>query len=346
VRYIAALALAASLSGQAPRFDVQSRLVQVPVTVTDAKGRSVEDLGAADFAVLDEGRPQTAAVDSIATGVAPIALVVAVQSSGISAAALAKVRRIGSMIQPLVTGEFGCAALVTFAERVEWRQDCTNDPGAISRAFRAIEPGEAKRARLLDAAYEGVERLRRRPNEARRVLLLISESRDRGSETDLQTVVIAAHAAGVTVYAAPYSAFKTAFTAKPGDAGEPPQPAGPEPRTHQPAAPASHANIPVPPVKDRVDILGGIGEWVRLRMAHTTQALAGATGGATFPFARQRGIEDAIEKLGAELHTQYVLSFTPREPAPGYHRLEVRVARRGEFRIRARPGYWAAREPR
>ena len=43
--------------------------------------------------------------------VAPIALVVAVQSSGISAAALAKVQKIGAMIQPLITGDRGRASL-------------------------------------------------------------------------------------------------------------------------------------------------------------------------------------------------------------------------------------------
>jgi hypothetical protein len=107
------LAFAATLAAQNPRFDVRSRLVLVRVTVTDAKGNSIDGLEPGDFLVLDNGRPQKGAVDTIDTGVAPIALVMAVQSSGISAAVVEKVRRIGAMIQPLVVGERGCAGLVS-----------------------------------------------------------------------------------------------------------------------------------------------------------------------------------------------------------------------------------------
>lgn len=66
---------------------------------------------------------------------------------------------------------------------------------------------------MLDAVQSAAEHLRARPN-ARRVLLLISESRDRGSETALDQAAIAAQKADVTIYAVTYSAFKTAFTSK------------------------------------------------------------------------------------------------------------------------------------
>ena len=337
------LASALSLAAQDSRFDVRSRLVLVPVTVTDAKGRLVDGLEASDFRVLDNGRAQKTVVDTISTGVAPIALVIAVQSSGISVAVLEKVRKIGVMIQPLITGERGCAALVSFAERVTWLQDCTNDPEALSRAFRQLQPGENKRARMLDAVHEAIGHLRRQPN-ARRVLLLISESRDRGSESDLDVVTIAAQSMGVTVYAATYSAFKAAFTSKsPVELPRPTKPPVPNDNMETiDGAPPSKYNPKIPPPEQRVDVLAGIGELARLDKTNTTRVLTGRTGGTTLPFTRQKGLEDAIEKLGAELHTQYVLSFAPEASAPGYHSLEVRVARRGEFRIRARPGYWSA----
>ena len=95
-----------------------------------------------------------------------------------------------------------------------------------------------------------------------------------------------------------------------------------------------------------MDVLGAIGEMARLNQANTAEVLTKSTGGTTFPFTRQKALEEAIEKLGAELHTQYVLSFVPEAPAPGYHTLDVRLTRPGEFRIRARPGYWATEEAR
>jgi VWFA-related protein len=336
-----AIVLAVSLAAQEERFQVQSRVVLIPVTVTDSKGRFIDGLNAPDFVVIDDGRPQKVVVDSFTTGVAPIALVIAVQSSGISAAVLEKVQKIGGMIQPLITGERGCAALVAFAERVQWLQDCTGDQDALASAFNRLQPGDEKSGRMLDAAHEAIERLRRRPN-VRRTLLLISESRDRGSESDLDSVVLAAQSAGVAVYAITYSAFKTAFTSKSSQAVSPPPERQPRPNRTEPLS--AKGRVPIPPAEQRVDILGGIGELARLGKTNTTQVLTDQTGGITFPFARQKGLENAIEKLGAELHMQYVLSFTPAAPEPGYHRLEVRVTGGGRYRVRARPGYWSVKQ--
>jgi VWFA-related protein len=340
-----AASLAACLGAQEPRFDVRSRLVLVSVTVTDLKGRSIDGLEASDFQLFDNGRPQKATVDTFDTGVAPIALVVAVQSSGISIPVLEKVRKIGAMIQPLITGDRGCAGVVSFAERVEWLEDCTKSPDALERAFRGLRPGEDKEGRLLDAVQSAVEHLRRQPN-SRRVLLLISESRDRGSESALDVVTSAVQSAGVTVYAATYSAYKTAFTSKV-LVSRPKQPL--KPKTPNDNIGTLDGNPPGrynpwpknPPPEQQVDVLGGIGELARLGKTNTTEALTKSTGGTTFPFTRQKALEAAIEKLGAELHTQYVVSFVPESSAPGYHTLEVRLAQPGEFRLRARPGYWS-----
>lgn len=324
---------------QQETFDAQSRLVLVPVTVVDSKGRFIDGLEAADFIVLDNGRPQPVTVDTLATGVAPIALVIGVQTSGISVPVLEKVRRIGSMVQPLVTGSRGCAALVAFAQTVRWLAECANDTDPLQRALAQLQPGEAKSGRMLDAASGAIDRLRKMANH-RRVLLLISESRDRSSESDLESVVHAAQAASVTVYAATYSAFKTAFTTK--ASSRDPIPSRPVPPRYDPKNPPRRDREPImPPPEQRVDILGGLGELNRLGKPNTAQILASATGGTTFPFTRQKGLETAIEKLGAELHSQYVLSFSPATAEQGFHRLEVKLARAGEYRLRTRAGYWA-----
>jgi VWFA-related protein len=343
MRPAAVVVFALSLTAQESRFEVRSRMVMLPATVTDAQSHVVDGLEASDFIVLDNGRAQKVTVDTIGTGVAPVALVIAVQSSGISAAVLQKVQKIGGMIQPLITGERGCAALVSFAERVAWLQDCTSDPAALDRALRQLRPGDQKRARMLDAANTAIAHLGQRPN-ARRVLLLISESRDRGSEADLAVVAAAAQSAGVTVYAATYSAFKTAFTSTSPPSTTRRSVEQPVPNVYGtvdgiPSAPWDPKLIPP---DQSVDLLSGIGELARLHKTNTTLVLTTGTGGATLPFTRQRGLEDAIEKLGAELNAQYILSFAPEASTVGYHVLEVRLARAGDFRIRARPGYWFA----
>ncbi len=347
MRILCLIAVAAAAAAQDTRFGVQSRLVLVPVTVSDAKGRTVDGLEPDRFTVLDAGRPQSATVDTIGTGVAPIALVVAIQASGISKPVLEKVRKIGAMIRPLVSGERGCAAVVSFSERITWLQECTNDEDAIALAFEHVRAGEPKKARMLDAAADAIERLKKYPN-SRRVLLMISESRDRGSETALEQVAVAAQTAGVAVYSATYSAIATSFAKKP-DEVEPRPPRRPDKPSDETGTvtgappqcgPYGCPSPQLPPPEQQIDLIGAIGEISRLGKANTTQALARATGGTTFPFTRLRGLENAIQKLGDELHSQYLLSFVPSDSRPGYHPIEVRV-NGGDFRIRARPGYWA-----
>jgi VWFA-related protein len=348
MRWVMILVWTPLLSAQEPRFDARSRLVMIPVTVTDAKGRSMDGLETADFLVFDNGKAQPAVVDTIDTGVAPIALVVAVQSAGISAAAIEKIQKIGTMIQPLITGERGRASLVSFDHAVTWLQDFTNDQDLLQQAFQHLRPlsrpGEDKEARLLDAVHQAIERLRKRPNE-RRVLLLISESRDRGSETTLDAATVAAQAAGVAVYALTYSAFKTAMTSKVPVAA-PRRPLKPRLPSDQIGSsngmpPGKYNPWPKkPPPEQQVDVLGGVGELKRLAKANSAEALTKATGGAIFPFTREKALEQALQKFSGELHSQYVISFAPVTPAPGYHRVEVRLVRNAKVVIRARPGYW------
>lgn len=351
MRYRLVLALTATLCAQDAgdsRFAARSRLALVPVNVSLPQGGAVPGLEADDFLVLDNGRPQKATVDSIDTGLAPIALIVAVQSSGVSAAALEKIRKIGGMVQPLITGERGCAGLVSFAEEITWLQECTKDAHAFEQAFFRLRPGEHARARMLDAVSSAVEHLATHDN-ARRVLLLISETKDRGSEIGLGDAAVAVQKAGVTVYSITYSVFKTPFTSKvaislPQRPARPKTPGGGL-NTMDGGAP-SVGNPPVPPPEHGVDMLAGAIELARLAKENTTEALAQATGGRTFSFTRQRALEEAVQKLGDEMHSQYLLSFAPQASAPGSHTIQVRLARPGEFVIRARPGYWVPGEPR
>ena len=343
MRYVIAL-FPILLAAQEAGFVVQTRLVFVPTSVQNAQGKPVDGLTEANFKILDNGVPQPFTMDTFGTGVARVALMVAVQTSGISASALVKVRQIGAMIQPVVTGERGCAGLISFSDSVVVRQPCTKDPDALSKAFAALASRSPKEGHLLDGAAEAIKLLDAQPN-ARRVLLLISETRDRGSEATLPDVIRQAQAAGVTVYSATYSAFRTGFFAKPEEVQQPRQ-------TRPLPIPSGKPNwdpvgqtIPANTSAQSSDILGGIGELVRLSKDKTTEKLALATGGAEYPFTKLAGLEKAIQNLGEEIHSQYVISFIPKEPQPGYHTLTVQVQPGTNFRIRTRPGYWANSTP-
>ncbi len=74
---------------------------------------------------------------------------------------------------------------------------------------------------------------------------------------------------------------------------------------------------------------------------NAVRALTLATGGADFSFTRERGIENAIERMGWEVHSQYLLSYPQPKGATGWRQISVSVPDRPDIAIRARRGYFA-----
>src|SRR6185312_6981382 len=172
-------------SAQERPFQVQTKIVQVPVSVTDQSGRSVDGLSARDFTVLDDGiRQEEVSLDDFSTGLAPISIGIVIQTSAASTPALAKIRRIGSMIQPLIIGQQGAAAVVTFDQNIKWVQDFTSDDDQIRSALENLRASRSEEARMIDAIAEVAAHMKER--KGRKMLLVIGESRDRGSDTGFQ----------------------------------------------------------------------------------------------------------------------------------------------------------------
>jgi VWFA-related protein len=306
---LACLIYLAAAAAQNQPFRVQSKVVQTPVSVTDKNAHTVDGLTAADFKVLDEGLPQEVSLDTFDTGVAHISLAIAIQSSQTSKLALAKIRRIGGMIQPIVTGLQGEAAVVTFDSEVKWLQDFTRDDEKIRFAMKSVKAARGTKARMLDAVSDITEHMKQR--QGRKVLLLISEGHDQGSEAKFQEVLDAVEREGIEVFGARYSAYAMTWIAK-------------------------SADFPEKPELDEMFYA----QLFRFATTNQMRALAVATGGSDYPFLRERGIEKVIEELGVDVHSQYILSFPQRENAPGMHRIEVTVPGKSDLQIRSRRAYW------
>ena len=77
--------------------------------------------------------------------------------------------------------------------------------------------------------------------------------------------------------------------------------------------------------------------------ANPVELFARGTGGRQFSFFRQRGLEEAIEQIGAELHSQYLISYNPNNKLEGgFHEITAEVIGHPEYRLQIRPGYWLA----
>jgi VWFA-related protein len=303
-----------TLFAQDTTFHTTVPVVMVPTTVTTKDGKYLDGLEHADFTLLDDGRPQRIQLETSDSIAYPLAVVFVVQANNTAPAAIKKIQKIGSMMQPLITGERGHAALLAFGGETKLVQDFTNDAGELIAGFRAIHPQWSKQARMLDAVAEGVRMLTGRPQDERRVLIVISESRDRGSKTKLLDVVQSVQQAGTAVFSVVFSAYVTPFTTRPADL---PQSGG-------------------------LDLLGAITEPARLAKANTAQVLAESSGGRKLSFATLRGLESVITGLGEEIHSQYILTYTPSVCSPGYHRIIVNVVDRPGAVVRGRSVYWTS----
>lgn len=302
---------AACLLAQDRTFRTETRVVQVPVTVTNQAGANIDGLKSGDFSVLDNGEERQFTLDTFGSGVAPISLAIAIQTSGISKPAIAKIRRIGGMIQPLVTGRRGEVAVLTFDDEIDWRLNFTSDADVLQRVIKKIDTADLKQARMLDAVIDAADVMKDR--KGRRVLLLISEAKDRGSHAKLEQAIQAVEREGVEVFVATYSAQATSWTANPD-------------------------NLPPP---SGANYLAIFTEMARLGKTNHAIALSQATGGTNYPFLRERGVEKAIENLGVDVHAQYILSFPQPRGAEGMHRIDVSLPNRAGVLIRSRRAYWA-----
>jgi VWFA-related protein len=302
---IAAMTL---LAQAVPELRTTARLVVAPVTVTGASGKPVHGLTKEDFHLFDNGTRREFDVELLEERVS---LVVVLQTSLPAVAALEKLKKASSMFAPVVAGERGSVAVVTFSDSARVHQEFTRRPEIAS--LRAYGYG----TRALDAVSEGLRLLETRPKSHRRVILLVSDAKDRGSETKLDHVLKRAQAAGVTIFALTFSAAATQFTSRDVPVS---------------GSDSVHGGISVFAV---LKALGDLGK------EDTALALARETGGTRLKFTKQEALEDAIAKIGEEIHTQYLLAFQPRSsPLEEYRLIRVELANRTGLHVRTRPGYW------
>src|SRR5437868_5087805 len=210
--------------------------ILVPVTVHDRDGNIVNGIQAREFHLTDNTKDQDITAD---VTYHPISLAIAIQANAAVEAILPQVRRIGPMLESMIVGDQGEACVLAFDHRLQLKQDFTNDISKISEALKKINPGSST-SRVRDAMGEGIRLLGNRPKERRRVLLIISETRDYGSEGKMRDVVLAAQFQNVIVYTVNMSRMFATLTNKPY-----PEPGGMA--SLPPAAQSMPSNVPATP---------------------------------------------------------------------------------------------------
>jgi VWFA-related protein len=331
---------------------VQVTLVNTPVTVRDGRGEMVHNLEARDFQVTDNGVPQQ--ISHFDLGGDPISMVILIETSSRIEPLLPEIRKTGILFTQTVMGPTGDAAVVGFNDSVDKLQDFTANADLIENTIAHLGEGTSG-SKLYDAMAVGVEMLSGRPQTTpdkpgrRRVLMILSEATDAGSEARLGEVLRQAQLANVTIYSVGLSTTRAEFQAKPKDTRPQITPPGTFPLPPQPGVPQTptseenrYGNIDL--MAAAVWVVQHIHDQVK---DHALEVAATATGGEHLPTFKDRSIEKAIDEIGGELHSQYTLSYTPKgADTPGYHEIKVSIVRNDKknLRVRARPGYYLAPE--
>jgi VWFA-related protein len=333
-----------------PKVKVRVALVNTPVTVRDSRGEMVHNLEAQDFHVTDNGVTQQ--ISHFDLGGDPISLVILIETSSRIEALLPQVRKTGILFTQTVMGPNGEAAVVAFNDSVDKLQDFTTDGDLIEKTIAHLGAGTSG-SKLYDAMAVGVEMLSGRPEATpdkpgrRRVMMILSEATDAGSEAKLGAVLRNAQLANVTIYSVGLSTTRAQLQAKPKDTRPQLTPPGTFPLPPQPGTPqtpTSEANR-----YGNIDLMA-LAVWAVQHIHnqikdHALEVAATATGGAHLPTFKDRSIEKAIDEIGGELHSQYTISYAPTgSDATGYHEIKVQVVRNDakNLKVRARPGYYLA----
>jgi VWFA-related protein len=323
------------------RSNVQN--IVAPVTVFGPDGQLMDNLQPSQFHLYDNGREQDIHVD---TEFQPISLVIAIEASYRDDAILKQIHKAGALIQPLVVGTGGEVAVIGFDSRIQTYQDFTSDPQKIEDAIGKVHGGSYS-SRMIDAVDTSVRMLSHRPRDRRRIILLISETRDNGSEARGRQTLIDLQLQNVTLYSVDITQFARRLTETPDN---------PRPSAIAPEAlnlPMG-ANTPLG-VQQATGSNGNSAEFVPVLKEIYTDAkgifiknpvkiFTQGTGGEQTTFVKQRGLEDAIEKIGAQIHSQYLISYRPRQETlleGGFHEIAVRVDYPRAV-AKTRPGYWLA----
>lgn len=329
-----------SPAGEPIRIRVQN--IMAPVTVFDQNGQIMNTIQPSWFHLFDNGVEQDIHVDD---EVQPISLVIVIEASYRDDAILNQIRKIGSLIEPLITGGNGEAAVVEFDHRIQTLQDFTSDPDKVKTAIAKVSSGSTS-ARMMDAIDSAILMLRHRPRDRRRIILAITEQRDKGSVAKGRETLIAMQLSNISFYSVDIDQISRRLT----EQAEPPRP--------EPLPPAAY-NLPMgantPLQVDQTTGRGNSVEFMPALMEIYTDAKAifkrnpvevftQGTGGRKFSFIKERGLEDAIAAIGNEIHSQYILSYNPKPDTAlqgGFHQLQVTVDY-PRAKAKTRPGYWIA----
>ncbi|MBY0504093.1 MAG: VWA domain-containing protein [Bryobacteraceae bacterium] len=285
---------------------VDVNLVNVPFSVTNASGKLIDNLTAADFEVWEDGVPQKIAFFSRAAN-SPLTLAVVADVSGSQEDYLKEHRRdlrdfLKTAMKPQDRAMLICfGANVYEVSTADTRPDRLDD--ALKEFQKAKRLGDYRKlgnpeirqnsSSFYDAAVESAKALQGQPG--RRAIILFSDGEDNSSARNLLDAIEAAQEYSATVFALRYTELRK-------------------------------------------------GQWTaRNKYGRSVmQRIANETGGLEFDAALDDHLREAFRQIADTLRTSYDLAYTSSQSERDgtFRKVKIRTKREG-LRTRHKTGYFA-----
>jgi VWFA-related protein len=331
-------------SQQAPTFSSEVKVVNMFATVRDKHGKIVSNLTKDDFALEEDGRPQTIRYFSEVTDL-PLTLGLLVDTSFSQRRVLDQERAASKnfLVQVLREGK-DKAFLIHFDHEVELLQDPTSSGQKLETALDSLQtpqfsqdsgsnspdtaPGPGRGSRragagtlLYDSIYLASNELMKK-QPSRKAVIVLTDGVDRGSKESLETAIESAQRADTLVYSI---LFK-------------------DDEDRQ-----NHGGFSGPGMgRGGMGRRGGGGQRypqeARPDGKKILERISRETGGRFFEVTKKQTTEQIYATIQEELRAQYSLGYTPEKTdAPavaGYHKILLR-AKQKDLVVQTREGYYA-----
>ena len=292
----------------------QSNVVLIPTTVQTKHGDMLYDLKPSQFVVEDNGVPQTIHLDEDTDSLG-LSLAVVIQCSRSAVMEFAKLRGLATMVDAVAGDAPREVAIITYGTTPTLLGDFSADPGAMGTALSQLDACDDSEAATLDAVSYAATLLEARKNHYRHAILLVSETRDHGSEIKAAKVIAQLGRTNTVVDSVAFGPGKTE-------------------------------------ILNDLHYGGGSGPFGLLIMAvnalkkNAARELAALSGGEYINFTTQKGFDNGLHQLSNHIHNYYLLSFQPHAeangaPTPGMHSLRVKIPDYPDANIRFRESYFS-----
>jgi VWFA-related protein len=327
---------AAELAKRAIRVRVSE--VIAPVTVRDPKGEIVFTLTKDKFHVFDNGVEQK--IDHFDLGGDSLSIVLVVETSSHIEPMFPAVKHTGIIFAETVMGPTAEVAVIGYDDDVDLLQKFSTDSDATQAVINHLRMGTSG-LRLYDAMTRGISMLEKRPPPQRRIMVVVGEAQDTGSESRFGEVLRRAQLANVTIYSIGLSTAMADLRAKPQE-----RPTIGPPGTFPVPTPNGQPQTPdLERQMQQAGDLTALAIWLvktgKNAIGPNSLAIASkATGGMHMNIKKDSSIEKAMDEIGGEIHAQYTLGYRPApDDSSGYHEIKV-VVDSPSVNIRTRPGYY------